>query len=270
MKKSYILSPVVIAAGAFLWMSASGGVADDQSKDRTGSPVSDQACTACHSGGSFSASASVVVKDMSGALVTEYTPGETYGVTVEIQSTGNSGHGFQLTALLVNNSSAGTCSATSSNTKSTALNGKWYFEHSSMVTGGSYEMTWVAPAIGSGDVTFYGSSLSVDGNGQTGGDQYANIPDVVITEATPNGIASVTVESALQVFPNPVASELNISLGTETINRVEVYAISGRLVYQEINNTSKVMLDVSGYYSGTYFVRVFGENGSKTTSFVKQ
>ena len=69
-------------------------------------------------------------------------------------------------------------------------------------------MTWTAPTSGSGDVTFYGSSLSVDANGQTGGDEYANIPNVVISEATPSSTASITFDNNLMVFPNPAVGDL--------------------------------------------------------------
>jgi hypothetical protein len=130
MKRIYIFSPLAIAAGAFLWMSASGGVAKIQQKDRTGSPVSDTECNMCHASGiNFSTKPTITVIDSSGP-VTEYKPLKKYTVMVDIQSTGNINHGFQVTGFLSDNSAAGLVESVNGNTQKINLNGRWYFEHS--------------------------------------------------------------------------------------------------------------------------------------------
>ncbi len=271
MKKAYIFSPLLFLGVALLWMSASNGVAKIQGKDRTGSPVSDNNCTACHSSGqNFSTISSVIVKDASGQLVTEYSPGSTYIITVDIQSTGNAGHGFQLTGLLSNNSAAGTCTATSPNTQITALNGRWYFEHTVPNSGGSYEMKWVAPAAGSGDVTLYGSTLSINGDGSTSGDEFMNIPNVVITESVANSVAEEINKSMVTIFPNPTTDYITVDLGSEVISNVEVYSITGSLVMTTEGNAQKQMINVSNLKNGNYFVRVIGSGSTHSSTFIKE
>ncbi|UTW66786.1 T9SS type A sorting domain-containing protein [bacterium SCSIO 12643] len=269
MRKLYILSPLPLALGAVLWMSASGGVAKIQQKDRTNSPVSSPACTMCHlAGANFSTSASIVVSDGTGPI-TEYIPGETYTVKVDIQSTGNSGHGFQITGLLANNSSAGSCTVVTSGTQKTSLGGRWYFEQSQTVTGGSYEMTWVAPAAGSGEVTFYGSALSTNGDGLTNGDEYVSISPVKLPEGTPNSVFHVNVTEGLELYPNPTVSEVIIRSSSEEMQEVQIYALNGTLMEQRAVNTDNVRFNVEDYVKGTYIVKVSSGQDVQYLRFVK-
>lgn len=269
MRKLYIFSPVLLAAGAFMWMSASGGVAKIQNKDRTNSPVSSPACTMCHLGGAnFNTSATIRVSDAVGTIM-EYIPGETYKVTVDIQSTGNTGHGFQVTGLLANNTSAGACTVITAGTQKTVLGGRWYFEQTQAVSGGNYEMTWVAPAAGSGEVTFYGSALSTNGDGMTNGDEYVAISSVKIAEGSPNGIKDISELEEINLYPNPVLNQLNITSELSEITNVQIYSLSGRLMGQQNVNSRKVILNVADYAKGTYLVRVTEGQNQKYLRFVK-
>lgn len=269
MRKLYILSPLPLALGAVLWMSASGGVAKIQQKDRTNSPVSSPACTMCHlAGANFSTSASIEVRDGNGPI-TEYIPGETYTVKVDIQSTGNNGHGFQVTGLLANNSSAGSCNVVTSGTQKTSLGGRWYFEQSQTLNGGSYEMTWVAPAAGSGEVTFYGSALSVNGDGMTNGDEYVSISPVKLPEGSPNSVFNANVTEGLELYPNPTVSEVIIRSSGEEMQEVQIYALNGALMEQRAVNTDNVRFNVEDYVKGTYIVKVSSGQDVQYLRFVK-
>ena len=270
MKITYIFSPLAIAAGAFLWMSASGGVAKIQTKDRTGSPVTDTECTACHAAGTnFSTVAKFVLNDASGP-VSKYTPGETYTLTVGIQSTGNAGHGFQAVALLDDNSAAGTSTSATANTQISPLNSRDYFEQSGVATGGTYEMTWIAPAQGSGNVTFYGSAISVDGDGSTAGDEFADIPDLTITEDVVDGVQENIAVQNLKVYPNPAVNELYLDVELGKISNVEVYSVSGSIVFQTEVNNSRYVMNISSFNKGAYMVKVSTKSEIYISRFIKQ
>lgn len=256
MKSTYIFSPLFIGIGGLLWISASGGVANVQNTDRTGSPVSNVVCTQCHAAGAnFSTTPVIEITTLTGDAVTEYTPGQDYILSVNIQSTGSNSHGFQVTGMLADNSGAGTGSAQTSNTQITPLNGRWYFENSGIANGGSYLMSWTAPAVGSGPVSFYGSALSVNGNGSTSGDEFANIPNLTLNEATPNGVNELKAIVELSAFPNPVSSVLNITTQVE-MNRVEVIDLSGRSVLSQVVSSTSETLDVSSLSAGNYVLRI--------------
>ncbi len=268
MKKTYIFSPIILGIGALLWISASGGVAKIQSKDRTGSPVSDVACTQCHMAtGNFSTSAIIQLTDMSGGSVTAYVPGEVYNLKVRVQSSGNVGHGFQVTGLLSDNTSAGTCSSPSVNTAITPLNGRWYFEQTGAISNGEYEMVWTAPASGSGVVTFYGVALAHNGDGMTTGDEFVNIPNTVITEDISSGITEV---AGLQVnlFPNPVQNVLSVQAENKILG-INVIDISGKSVLKTVGTGSLMEVNVAELPIGTYFMEVTSTQGVEKATFIK-
>ena len=270
MNRNFILSPLALAVGAMVWVSASGGVAQVQSKDRTGSPVSDNACTMCHTpSANFSTSASIKIKDANGVEVSEYVPGDLYTLTVGVQSSGDNGHGFQITGMFANNTSAGSCNPITTNTQKISLNNRWYFEHSSLLTGGVYEMEWLAPQSGNGDVTFYGSALATNGNGVTSGDDYENIPNLIISEATTTSIAKLNKEMDVKLYPNPVSANLNVSLSNNEIEKVEVFDITGMLVISKEVKSSFTQLDMSELGNGNYVVKVLSGKDVKALTVIK-
>jgi hypothetical protein len=270
MKRNFIFTPLALAVGAMVWVSASGGVAQEQSKDRTGSPVSDAACSMCHSAGAnYSTVAGITITDSNGMVVTEYVPGDKYMLSVGVQSSGNSGHGFQVTGLLDDNTSAGTCNPITAHTQKTGLNNRWYFEQSSLATGGVYEMEWFAPQAGNGNVTFYGSVLSANGNNGTGGDEYKSIPSLLITESTTTSIASLNIGMDVKLYPNPVVSNLNVSVSNNEIDKIELFDMNGRLVISKDVKTASTQLNMDELVTGQYFVKVISGKEVKTISVLK-
>ncbi len=256
------------------FMNASGGVGKRQNKDRTGSPVmgsgqTDGVCVKCHSSGvNYGTVATMTLNDSLGA-VTEYIPGVTYRLKLIITDNNGSGHGFQITCLLSNNQSAGLATPITKNTQKSIVNNRWYFEHSQRLSGGDYEMDWIAPAAGSGTITFYGSALAVNGNGKTTGDQYVNIPNLVITQGVPNGISDIASVNKLKLFPNPTNTNLNITNESTELDRIEIYSISGDLVYSQTMHNASVQVDVSNFGIGTYFVKSYAGNEVYSNRFIK-
>ena len=71
-----------------------------------------------------------------------------------------------------------------------------------------------------------------------------------------------TVENAIATYPNPVRDVLNIESQSKAIANLKVYAISGALLQEmkEVNNNS-VLLNISNYTNGIYFVNITLEDG---------
>jgi hypothetical protein len=75
---------------------------------------------------------------------------------------------------------------------------------------------------------------------------------------------------------NQLANELNVSIysannvininsiGETTITRVEVYDVLGKNIYSSNKSLDNHVVNVRGYQSGIYFVKVYGENGKLT------
>jgi hypothetical protein len=88
-----------------------------------------------------------------------------------------------------------------------------------------------------------------------------NVLPPPITTGTQSVIAR---NEAIQVYPNPVKSILNIS---GIVNqRIEIQNVLGETVFSKHVISNLETIDVSGFAKGLYFVRV----GNETTKFIKQ
>lgn len=123
------------------------------------------------------------------------------------------------------------------------------------------------------------SSGSITGNGETFTHTFANIGATTYKcnvhammqgTITVDAVAGVrdTSKITFDAFPNPVVDILTIT-SDSVIDRIEMYDINGRQIMNSKsgNQTSKIYM--SGFTSGTYFVKVVAGGGSKTVSVVK-
>ena len=138
---------------------------------KTGAP-GEGTCTQCHSGSVMDGTSvnSITLTDGNQQVVTEYTPGETYIVSITTQAA--SKRGFQVSPrILSNNSRAGTSSGISSVSAVQNTSSQQYVNHVSSSTGAlSWEFNWTAPATNEGDVRFYLATNVANGNNSTSGD----------------------------------------------------------------------------------------------------
>lgn len=189
MKKHYALFAITICLATFFFSFSSkisvghfesylpprsGGVAATGLGDKTGSPLSSNTCSQCHSGGSFSSTINVVVVDNSSNQVTSYIPGESYTIeyTVSNGSGAPLGYAMQSVLLLGGNAQAGDItSATTPNTQIVTFNNREYVDHQQLNSTGVFKVNWTAPTSGSGNVSIYATGLVANGNGGTSGDQ---------------------------------------------------------------------------------------------------
>lgn len=81
-------------------------------------------------------------------------------------------------------------------------------------------------------------------------------------------LAEETIESKVNVYPNPTSSSLNIE--TEFVmNKAEIYSISGELIKAFVETSNRLSLDISFLPTGTYFVKLSGEDKVKVQRFIK-
>lgn len=111
-----------------------------------------------------------------GGLASGYTPGTTYNLFVNLNQLPSNGatqkFGFEVTVLDDNDDLAG--SFTLSNPGLTTLGttfGREYVGHNTASTTNAWTFRWVAPAAGTGDVTFYVAANVANGTGTTAGDR---------------------------------------------------------------------------------------------------
>ena len=71
-------------------------------------------------------------------------------------------------------------------------------------------------------------------------------------------------------YPNPVKEELILNSKSE-VERVQIYSIDGRLVFEQKNAFNETKINTSSFAKGTYIVKVsFKEGSSGAFKIVKQ
>ncbi len=231
--------------------------------DRTGGPLSGGlTCSACHGGGSGTTSISFVLKNSSNVAVTSYSAGATY--TAEFQVTSSfSFKGFQAVALKNGNFQAGSfTSAITSQSQITTLSGRQYAEQQSSSSTGLFQFTWVAPAVGSGNVTFYACGNGVNGNGGTSGD-FSSAPITnIITEIPSTTISypstqvcndspnqSVTISGTTGGTFSASPSGLSINPASGQINVTSSNAGLYTITYTYAGGTATTTMKINSLYS---------------------
>src|SRR5262249_4764289 len=170
----------------------------------TGAP-GEQTCIVCHSGSPLNSGTGTVTI----TTPSSYTPGQTYQITVEDQTTDQSRRrwGFQLTVLTASNAKAGQLQNTSQTNLITNDGpgfSRDYIEHGPGGTfqgqagGASWTFPWVAPATDVGPVTFYVATNMANNNGNSTGDfiftQSKTISAASTGPSTPPVITSIDIE----------------------------------------------------------------------------
>ncbi len=85
----------------------------------------------------------------------------------------------------------------------------------------------------------------------------------VFQDAGPVSLINITVDNQIIIYPNPANDILNINASSQ-IDRVELYNISGQLIYSNQANNSEVSVNTSEFAQGLYIVKVYTENGHTT------
>jgi hypothetical protein len=105
-------------------------------------------------------------------------------------------------------------------------------------------------------------------------DEGVNQQGVVIDDFVIEGtLANQQFEmSNIAIYPNPSKGIFNVSMGTIMPKTVDVYDLTGKIVYSKSefkNNPSQFLLDLSSISSGIYFVKIASDNQSITKRIIK-
>ena len=76
-------------------------------------------------------------------------------------------------------------------------------------------------------------------------------------------------ESSLTIYPNPVSDKLIVET-EEAIGRLEIYSVTGALVYSQKAFTNKMEIQTGNLPAGTYFIRMTSDNAVVMRRFVKE
>lgn len=82
--------------------------------------------------------------------------------------------------------------------------------------------------------------------------------DSIHTYCTTVGINELPSTPQINVYPNPSSGQFNFS-GLEKENKIEVFDITGRIIYQSIANSDFETINISDKAKGIYFYRITKE-----------
>lgn len=230
---------------------------------RTGAP-GESTCTSCHSGAAQSGTTenAFLLFDVTTLPVTQYVPGQTYAVSISMNSN-PSKKGFQATALDVNGNMAGIFTAG----LNTSVNGttRKYANHKSTSNNAAttaWMWSWTAPSTNVGDVTFYVATNKANGNNNDNGDVIYLSQHVI---GSTLGIDDQQIENSLVVGLSNDNSVLNINFNALSAYNLFFNLIdgTGKSVYTKDLGTASVgtnkhkILLPTDLKSGVYFVHLF-------------
>ena len=80
-----------------------------------------------------------------------------------------------------------------------------------------------------------------------------------------------SIQSGISVYPNPCTDKLVIPNPEHAIRKIEVYDVSGKLVYQYDRCVrSIIQMPVDQLIDGFYIIRIYTQNSIETTKIIKR
>jgi uncharacterized repeat protein (TIGR02543 family) len=176
-------------------------------------------CSSCHSGSSVNSGDGGI--NLSG-LPSNYTPGQTYDLSITVSGTQTNGYGFQLIPK-ANGSVSGNLSSASADLgiQSNAL------EHRGTSSSGIWNFQWTAPSADEGTVTFYASGIATGGSSGNGGDQVYTLSQNLSANSFTNASMEWNASTGGVIFSSPaVGQDGSVYIGSND-NKLHAYNSDG-------------------------------------------
>jgi hypothetical protein len=166
-------------------------MSDNGKAGKTGSP-GELTCIDCHDSYTLNSGGGSILFQSPSTANFEYSPGQTYTMSVTVSRASNSLFGVGIEALTASNNNAGTLNITdaaSTTIKSATVSGVSRRNVVHKLNGGAnpaskvFNFSWTAPTAGTGPVTFYYSGVAANSDGDEKND-YVYAGSQVINEVT--------------------------------------------------------------------------------------
>jgi len=103
------------------------------------------------------------------------------------------------------------------------------------------------------DPTIFAYTVTLTGKNASG---TSTTNAVIAIDMCTDGIAEGSLNKVMDVYPNPVRDQLNLSLPVGESYTVKITNLLGTVVYSENVNKEKVSINLSNTARGVYFVTV--------------
>lgn len=272
MKKAFAI--LLLFSSTILWMSNESGAFPEN----TGAP-GDLTCgrAPCHNVPNDVGTATIGITVDS--IGTRYFADSTHKIKVKITNPTTLKNGFQILALDASNRVVGSWVLTDP-TKTKIISGisfpnRRYVTHQAagnMQT--EWQVSWKAPPVSAGNVTFYASVLSANNDGTNQNDKvYTTKKEVTFSNPTAtNELADVS----FQIFPNPITDKVSLTLNAQKNHQlnIQITDIAGRLVFTEkwqvvIGNNAKI-LELEALPDGIFMIQLIENQNILLKKIIKK
>ncbi len=234
-----------------------------------------QTCVYCHQGPVPTALPDLITSNIP---TSGYIPGDTFSITATIRKPGHTRFGFELSPTDQTGSIHGTLVDTSLRTKLTP--GGRYIEHTDSnstmsADSNSWSFLWVAPASGSGVMSFYGAFNVTNNSGTFSGDTiYTSSLDVQENLTLIDDNLPSTKE--IFTYPNPAADHIYLRTEVSIPGKTDIrlFDCAGNNI--QINYSENIEKSFSLFsinlpqqiVSGIYYMRINNCGVTKTKKIV--
>jgi len=260
-----LIRVILVILAAIALIAASDGVAEDQNRDRTGSPDGSNTCVQCHNSSAFNPAVTITVRDSDGQEVDAYQADSLYDVRVMVSSLPfPSVFGFQATALFTDGNDAGQFSDPGPAVQLEEVNtptipSRHIVEHSQPSPVGLFTFKWTAPNS-SQEVIFYASGNACNGDGDSSGDTGANSSKVLAADVTDGIYDRISLLNRWEIN----VSEAQLTIDHALINQLSqviVYDLKGQLVMRVDQRQIPLELNRQSLHQGIYIVYIQSPSG---------
>ena len=93
---------------------------------------------------------------------------------------------------------------------------------------------------------------------------------IAVYDFNPNGVPAYDLRNSIRVYPNPAADFVNVESADMTIEKVELYNMYGQLLRTVEMTGNRTVVSVESLATGTYFAKVFTDNGVVTMPVIRK
>lgn len=271
---------ITLFLSVFLFIAFSdgpaGGIGNNgvRKQDRTGSPhaiATGATCAACHNDGSFSPSLAIELLD-NGTAVNTYEPGKTYQLRYALSASSGTPSAYGIQSVVLEdggNDNAGTFGSAPAGTRIAPIQTRSYFEHTTPSTASTFEVDWIAPDAGTGQVTVYASGVAANLDNDNDNDGAAtntlNLDELISSLR----LESLDVHTSL--FPNPGSEVINLQFTSVEQQNTTLHIINalGVEVHRDklkLNQgATAYQVDITQFPSGVYWLFLNDKAGKSLT-----
>ncbi len=270
-------------AAAFLILSLlnanTSGPAHQGNGNKTGGPGSTGTCQSCHQSSQGKTVLNLEIREKQTQVLVShsYTPHTDYEITIKGMHPSLSLFGFQLMAILSNQSDAGQFGNLGTDLHQITIGGKTLLEHhhplSADPQGTIARFDWTSPGPGSGKVEFYGILNAVNGDNSNSGDASGEPRSWTLSESTTFVAEASSFSHLISAYPNPAHQSLTIELSPHLSSpSIQIFDLGGKRWFEtRLDKTQPFLeVDLGTWTPGFYIIHMVEEGRLHKASFLKR